>query len=179
MTRYVVLLRGVNVGPGKRIAMADFKRILETLGGTDVKTILNSGNAVFSGKTQAPEKWAASIQKAIKQTCGFDTNTLVLTAEQLDAVIDAHPLAQGDEHHSRYIVAFVMDPKVLAQGKAIAKTVTEPEQMAVTKHAVYFWCPDGLLQSASVEAFMKAAKDQHTMRNWATLLKIRAAAAKA
>lgn len=175
MTRYIVLLRGVNVGPAKRIAMADFKAIIESLGGREVKTLLNSGNAVFSGKTMPSEKWAASIQKAIRQTCGFDTNTLVITSAELDRIIDAHPIAAGDAHHSRYVVAFVMDPKVLTVGRTIAKTVTAPERMAVTKHAVYFWCPDGLLASQSVEAFMKAAKDQNTIRNWATLLKIQAA----
>ena len=47
MTGYVALLRGINVGKAKRIAMADLRALLEGLGYTHVKTVLNSGNAVF------------------------------------------------------------------------------------------------------------------------------------
>ena len=48
MPRYVALFRGINVGKANRIAMADFRELLTSLGYTDVKTLLNSGNAVFS-----------------------------------------------------------------------------------------------------------------------------------
>jgi uncharacterized protein (DUF1697 family) len=51
MPRFVVLLRGVNVGKGNRVAMVEFKESLEGLGYTDVKTLLNSGNAVFASAT--------------------------------------------------------------------------------------------------------------------------------
>ncbi len=175
MTRFVVLLRGVNVGPAKRIAMADFAGIISSVGGRDVKTILNSGNAVFSAKASA-DALAKKIRGAITEVCGFDTNTWVIPASDLDAVIDDDPIAEGATDHSRYIVAFVMDGKVLTAAKTIARDVKAPERMVVTRRAVYCWCPGGLLSSEAVAAFMKAGKDQNTMRNWATLLKIQAAA---
>ena len=49
MPRYVALFRGINVGKAKRIAMADLRTLLDKLGYTDVRTLLNSGNAVFTG----------------------------------------------------------------------------------------------------------------------------------
>ena len=57
--RQIALLRGVNVGRAKRIAMADLRQLIGKLGYTDVRTLLNSGNIVFSGTvrnaaTQAP-----------------------------------------------------------------------------------------------------------------------------
>ena len=45
---HIALLRGINVGNAKRIAMADLKAVVESLGGTGVKTLLNSGNVVFT-----------------------------------------------------------------------------------------------------------------------------------
>ena len=47
MARCVALFRGINVGRTKRIAMADLRGVLESLGYTRVRTLLNSGNAVF------------------------------------------------------------------------------------------------------------------------------------
>lgn len=45
---YVALLRGINVGRVKRLAMADLRALIEGLGYGDVRTLLNSGNVVFS-----------------------------------------------------------------------------------------------------------------------------------
>ena len=65
MSTYVALLRGINVGKAKRIAMADLRALLEDLGHTDVVTLLNSGNVVFRSGRKIPAKIAAEIAAAI------------------------------------------------------------------------------------------------------------------
>jgi len=45
--RYVALLAGINVG-GRTIKMADLKALFESLGFTEVKTLLASGNVLFT-----------------------------------------------------------------------------------------------------------------------------------
>ena len=46
--RVVGLLRGVNLGPSRRLKMADLRAAVESLGHTDVETYLQSGNVVFT-----------------------------------------------------------------------------------------------------------------------------------
>ena len=57
--RYIVLLRGVNVGRAKRIAMADLRKLIADLGYDDVRSLLNSGNVVFTGPARAHDTVAA------------------------------------------------------------------------------------------------------------------------
>ena len=77
MPRFVVLLRGVNVGKGNRVPMAEFKAMLEGLGYTSVSTVLNSGNAVFTSTGRSSSKHAASIAATLQQTMGVTTPVIV------------------------------------------------------------------------------------------------------
>ena len=70
MPRYVALFRGINVGKAKRIAMADLRALLEKLGYTDVRTLLNSGNAVFTGRAGAPDTHAAAHPRGGRKEAG-------------------------------------------------------------------------------------------------------------
>jgi uncharacterized protein (DUF1697 family) len=89
MTVCVALLRGINVGKAKRIAMADLRALIEGLGYTDVRTLLNSGNVVFSASRGATAAIAAAIEKAIVARFGFSAAVVVVTAKELEAIVAA------------------------------------------------------------------------------------------
>src|ERR1035441_1121009 len=74
---FVALLRGINVGANKRIAMADLRELLTGLGFTDVRTLLQSGNAVFTARAARPEKLAERIEETIDDQFGLDVRCLV------------------------------------------------------------------------------------------------------
>ena len=74
--RYVVLLRGVNVGGNHRVPKAEFQQVLESLGFRDVIVYINSGNAVFTSDHQ-PQ--ASEVQVALERHFGFSIPTLVLS----------------------------------------------------------------------------------------------------
>ena len=76
---HIALLRGINVGNAKRIAMADLKAVVESLGGTGVKTLLNSGNVVF---TTTRVITGPKLRQAILDVTGVDSRTTVLTADE-------------------------------------------------------------------------------------------------
>jgi len=88
MAKYVVLLRGVNVGGNHPVPKKEFQAVLEGLGFTDVVIYLNSGNAVFSCDTQ-PD--AAKIQAALEAHFGFAIPTLLLSGERIQAIATAIP----------------------------------------------------------------------------------------
>jgi len=89
--RFVVLLRGINVGRAKRLAMADLRALLADAGYTDVRTVLNSGNAVVTGPDEPPAAHAARVETAITERTGLDVRVVVLTAGQLHEVAAANP----------------------------------------------------------------------------------------
>lgn len=175
MPRYAALLRGVNVGPSKRIAMSELQLIVERLGFEEVTTVLNTGNVVFTAKKASEKAMADRIFESIETRHGFKTNTLVLTASDLDAIIKDNPLADVATNPAKYIVAFPLDPKVLYAAKPLAAQNWGDERLAVTARAIYIWAPGGVLASKVLEALNPLGKDLMTTRNWSTVLKIQAA----
>ena len=87
MPRYVALFRGINVGKAKRIAMADLRVLLGKLGYTDVATLLNSGNAVFTGAAEPAGKHADRIRQAVLKKTGVDALVIVKSAKDMAGII--------------------------------------------------------------------------------------------
>lgn len=88
MSRYVALLRGVNVGGKNRVPKAEFQAVLESLGFRDVVVYINSGNAVFSSDTE-PD--ASVVQTALKAHFGFPIPTLIIPGEKFARIAAAIP----------------------------------------------------------------------------------------
>ncbi len=176
MPRFVVLLRGVNVGKGNRVRMAEFKALLENQGYTDVKTLLNSGNAVFASPSRAGAKHAATIAASLQERLGVTTPTIVKSAKELSTIVSQNPIVPPESDHSRFFVAFGPDEETLQALAALRSLAQEPERLVITNEAAYFHCPSGLLQSKVGAAMLGKAGRRITTRNWATVLKLAALA---
>jgi uncharacterized protein (DUF1697 family) len=174
MPRYVALFRGINVGKAKRIAMADLRTLLGKLGCTDVKTLLNSGNAVFTAEATPNRELAQTIRAAVHKKLGVDAHVIVKSAKDIAAIAKGNALEKLATDPSRLLVAMTDDPKSLATVKALAKLPWGDERIHVGKDAAYLWCANGILESKSAVALLGGLKDVGTTRNWATLTKIRA-----
>jgi len=88
MPRQIALLRGVNVGGKKKVAMAKLRALTEELGYRDVRTYVNSGNVVFSGRRRS----AKHLESALAEAFGFDVPVVLRTRDELAAVLEANPL---------------------------------------------------------------------------------------
>lgn len=174
MPRYVVLLRGVNVGKGNRVPMAGFKRLLEDLGCTQVTTVLNSGNAVVSWPGRSGTALAQAVGAALQQQFGVLTPVLVRSAAALASVVKHNPMPPADEEHSRFLVVFPQDAGALKALSSLAALASAPERFEVTDEAAYLSCPAGLLASKVGTALVGKAGAAVTTRNWATVLKLQA-----
>lgn len=175
MTTWVALLRGINVGKAKRIAMADLRTVVASAGFEDVRTLLNSGNVVFRGPRGQAPRVAAALEKAIDAHTGFHAHVVVLDAADLATVVDEHSLAQAD-NPSRLLVGFVQDAGRLAALAPLTARDWEPEALAVGSRAAYMWLPDSIADSALVAAVSRALGTYVTTRNWATVQKLYAMA---
>ena len=179
MSVCIALIRGINVGKANRIAMTDLKGLIADLGHTDVRTLLNSGNAVFRSKRPNVAKISSGIQTAIVRNCGFSVSVMVVTAETLDHIIAENPMLHVAKDPARHLVAFVADAKHLGPLRALQEETWTPDALALTQRAAYLWCSTGLLESKMSQAFTRKAGATITTRNWATVLKLQAAAKEA
>jgi uncharacterized protein (DUF1697 family) len=174
MPRYVALFRGINVGKAKRIAMADLRALLTRLGYTHVQTLLNSGNAVFTGDAAPANKHAGRIHEAVLKKTGVDAMVIVKSAKDIAAVIAGNELGPEADDYSRLLVALCNDAKSLAAVKKLAAQQWGDEKLHVGQHAAYLWCAHGILESKVAAALLKGLEGNGTSRNWATLNKIHA-----
>jgi uncharacterized protein (DUF1697 family) len=181
--RYVALLRGVNVGRAKRVAMADLRKLVGELGYDEVRSVLNSGNLVFSGPARPQDDVASEIEEALVLKLGVAARVLVLDAAEVASVIDGNPLLDRAGDHAR-LVAFILSrphtsPEARQAIEALCGQDWHPGAAALGERAAYVWCPDGILDSAAAAALVKQLGDATTSRNWATLLKLHALCAEA
>ncbi|MDY7232809.1 DUF1697 domain-containing protein [Hyalangium rubrum] len=173
MARYVALLRGINVGGNKKVPMARLRQLLEGLGYTDVATLLQSGNAVFTSKKKAPAQLARQIEAAITEEFGFQVSVLVRTRDELAAAIQANPLPGAEEAPSRFLVTFlsdVPDPKRLEK---IDPAAYLPDEFRVVGREIYARFPNGIGESKLAIVLTGTRLGvTPTARNWATVTKL-------
>ena len=179
MKRHVALLRGINVGRAKRVAMADLRELLASLGYTDIRTLLNSGNIVFSAAKGTPKAHAQKIGDAIEAKLGISCTVVVKTAADIASVIAEHPLKKSAGDPSRMLVLFTQTDASLATLAEHAGRDWSPEAFAVGKHAAYLWCANGVIDSQMAKVVGRAAGEHGTTRNWATVEKLHALAQEA
>jgi len=176
MTRCIALLRGVNVGKAKRIPMAELRDLLEDLGLTDVRTLLNSGNAIFSSARPQVTTLATAISDAIARRFRFTAPVIVITATDLNTIVTGNALTDGEAEPSKLLVAFVASAAVLTQARPLLAQSWTPDKLHVGPKAAYLWCARGVIESKLMQAFTRATSDATTTRNWTTVLKLQAAA---
>lgn len=170
---HVALLRGVNVGKAKRLAMADLRRVVEGLGYRDVATLLNSGNVVFGAPGSRAADPGPRIERALAEQLGLASRVTALTAAELATVLAENPLAEVADNPSRLLVAVLAEPALRARLEPLAKQDWAPEVLAVGSRAAYLWMPDGITDSRVAKALDRALGDGHTARNWSTMQKLR------
>lgn len=166
--RAAALLRGINVGKAKRVAMADLRALMEDLGCREVRTLLNSGNVVF---TAAKPLTAARIEAALLARCGVQARATVIDAAEFEALVAANPLADRATDPSRMLVAFLNQGSDI---QALASRDWTPEALALGSGAAYLWCVGGVLASPLWDAVNRVAREGVTSRNWTTVLKLQA-----
>lgn len=154
--------------------MADLRAVIETLGFSNVRTLLNSGNAVFTASRPPQRDIALVLQKALAQKTGVSSRVTLRSASEWAATVGANPLVDIATDPTRLFAAFVTDAADMPRLAPVVKQQWKPERVALGPGVAYIWCPKGLIESKAIEAVGKALGDGTTMRNWATVLKVSA-----
>jgi uncharacterized protein (DUF1697 family) len=170
MTRYIALLRAVNVGGTGKLPMADLKSICEDLRFARVETYIASGNVVFESKA-APSKVKATLEARLLEYAGKPIGVVVRTAEEMLAVRKANPFgdAQGN-----YTYAIFLD-RSPAHDALDHVTGQSDEKMSLGDKEIFVHYPSGMGRS---KLKIPAAKTG-TARNMNTVAKLVEIASKA
>lgn len=173
MTRLVALLRGINVGRAKRVSMAELRTMLAGLGYTDVATLLQSGNAIFSCPPPAAATAAADIEQALRKELGISSKVIVRTAAGLAGTVARAPLLDLVTDPSRYLVGFLSGDPDPEGVRALVALDAAPDQLRIIGRELYLWCPGGILASPlSKTPWERLLGVDVTMRNWNTVSRL-------
>lgn len=172
MTAQIALLRGINVGSHKRIAMTDLRGLLADLGYSDARTLVQSGNIVLTAAIP-PERLARELEREIAGKLGVETPVVVRTREELAAVVALDPLGDVADEHKLYQVSFLSaepDPGAIEK---IAQVDVAPERFVHVGREIYAWHPEGIHSSRLARLLTdKRLGVVATARNWKTTTKL-------
>jgi uncharacterized protein (DUF1697 family) len=171
--RYVALLRGINIGPHKRMKMKDLVAVFEKCGCTDVTTYIQSGNVVYTAPTLAKidaELLAAKIEKAF----GFEVPVVVRTAEELEAAIKRNPFPKADPDKERMHVSFLASEPTKEQIASLDPNRSPGDTFKVLGKEIYLLFPNGAGNTKLTSQYLDSRlKTIGTARNWRTVLALR------
>jgi uncharacterized protein (DUF1697 family) len=169
MSKRILLLRGINIGSNRRVAMPKLREALAAAGMKDVETYVQSGNVVVSSR-KSPDRLARETERAIALGFGFDVDVVVRTRDELAEVVKRNPLGDVADNPKRYQVSFLSeqpDPDVVAD---LTKLAHESERLVADGRELYAWHPDGVARSKLWAALAGTKLGvTATARNWTTV----------
>ncbi|HVS45507.1 MAG TPA: DUF1697 domain-containing protein [Verrucomicrobiae bacterium] len=176
-TGYIALLRALNVGGTKKIAMADLRAFAVDLGMGDVRSIIATGNLLF-----ASERSAADLERLLEaeaeKRLGLRTEFFVRDVAQWESAIRRNPFAQATENDPAHlVVVFLKKAPAAAAARALEAAIVGPEVVRLDGKQLYAVYPAGIGESRLTARLIERKLDTTgTARNWNTILKLRAAA---
>jgi uncharacterized protein (DUF1697 family) len=170
MTTYAALLRGINVGGHRKVPMAELRQIMSDLGWKDVRTYLQSGNAVFTTDDPGPRE---RLEGAVAEHFGFEVPCLVRTAEELRAVAAACPYPAAELDPAKLLVLFLEQVPEEGHFDSVDAERFAPDTFHHAGGAVYCYFPDGMGRSR-LPAALEAVRPDIAMtgRNWRTVQRL-------
>ena len=182
MPTHVALLRGINVGGNNKIAMAELRDVVASLGHTGVSTYIQSGNVLFTardGTAAGASALAADLERAIEQAFGLRLRVVVLSRAELAQVISDNPYLP--EPNPKLVHAMFFPAEA---GQQVRDSVAAAEQQAASKgsrdeatvvgRTLFLHTPDGYGRSELAVRLARARGPvaDGTARNWATVTKL-------
>jgi len=170
MTVFISLIRGINVGGRKRVGMADLVQLCQSLGFTNVRTYLRSGNVLFESPHGNPGQLSAMIGEKMSREFGFPVKVILRTSEELRSIIANNPLAKEGLEADKLHVAFLSGIPPEAFPENMMKGHDGPDRYVIAAREVYLSCPNGYGRTKfSTSFFEKKLGVAATTRNWKTV----------
>ena len=176
MTIHVALVRGINVGGHKPVAMADLRDLFTRQGFADAQSLLQSGNLVFRSTARASGPLERLLEAEARKRLGLQADFFVRSAKEWSAIVAHNPFRREAERDPGHLLVMVLkdapDPKNV---KALQAAITGPEIVRAVGRQAYITYPDGVGRSRLTNALIeKTLGTRGTGRNWNTVIKLEA-----
>jgi uncharacterized protein (DUF1697 family) len=171
MPTHAAFLRGVNLGPHRKVSSAELRTIFEAAGFSDVAPFRTSGNVAFGAGRESDAKPTKRIEGALAEATGFDVKVFVRTAGEVLAIAKLNPFPKQviDATEGRLQVIMLSRKPTAAARKDVLATATDADRMVLEGRELY-WLPTAGTQTA--EWSVKTADEllgETTMRTMGTI----------
>ncbi len=152
--------------------MLELRELARSLGFGNPRTLLNSGNLVYAAHGTPTEEATIALEQGILQRMKVSTRVFVITAAELDRIIEDNTIDEDDVDPSRLFVSIWRE---LSDRQALLPLMEQEwgeETLYIGSRAAYQHAPDGAAESELVAAVSERLGDRVTARNWNTLGKL-------
>lgn len=168
---YVALLRGINIGPHKRMKMEKLRASCEALGFKNVKTYIQSGNIVCQAGKLSSDTAAGKIEAQIEKDFGLSVDVIARTGDEMKQIVTGNPLLkEPGVDASKLHVVFLSDVPPAESIKKLEAIVKTPDKVRHQGKEIYFYFPNGVSGSSIWKHNLdRVLGISGTMRNWNTV----------
>jgi uncharacterized protein (DUF1697 family) len=179
MTRYVALLRAVNLVGYNRVAMPALRDLCTGLGFLDPRTLLQSGNIVFASERCDTAELERTLEAELVRLLDMKTDFMVRSAVEWEKIVARNPFPAEGKRDPGHLLLMVLKEAVSARAvKELQAAVTGREVVRGAGREVYIVYPDGVGRSRLTSPVIeKRLGTRATGRNWNTVLKLQALSA--
>lgn len=176
---HIALLRAINVGGRKKVAMGDLCDFMAALGFHNVRSVLQTGNLVFRSDGDTGADLERLLETEAKTRLDLDTDFFVRSSEEWDAIIAQNPFPdEAERDPSHLIVMALKDAPGATAVSALQVAIEGPENVRAEGRQLYIVYPAGIGRSRlTIKLIEDKLGTRGTGRNWNTVLKIAAFAA--
>lgn len=170
MSKFIALLKGINVGGHKKVAMADLRQLMTKEGFQNVQTYIQSGNIIFDSLHNA-DVISNKIQKLIHSHFKFEVLVIVKTPQEILDIFEACPFSVEKKEKSYFIMFNSLPNSELVE--EVSKISYEHEEFVIKNKCLYFYNNAGYGQAKfNWTAFERKLKVIGTARNYNTMLQL-------
>lgn len=172
MKTYIALLKGINVGGNNILPMKDLVVLLEKLGSHNVKTYIQSGNAVFRSKAENVSMLSNKISTAIQESHGFKPHVVLLQLADMEEAIASNPFPEAESKPKSLHVYFLDSVPRNPDIEALENIRKDGELFHLKGNVFYLKAPEGVGRSKLAARVEKSLGVTATARNWRTVCEI-------
>lgn len=173
MKTYLALFRGINVGGKNPLPMKVLAALLGELGARNVRTYIQSGNAVLESAARDPAQLAGKIGAAVKERCGFEPNVLLLEREDLERAVAGNPFPEVETDPKALHLGFLASTPERPDLAALEGLRRDGERFQLVQRVFYLHAPAGVGRSKLAASAERLLGVPMTDRNWRTVCKLR------
>jgi uncharacterized protein (DUF1697 family) len=175
MQTFISILRGINVSGQKKIRMVDLKKLYESLGFSDVKTYIQSGNVIFKSDSNISDiQFAKKIEKAISEQYLFEVPVIIRTSKELEKIILDNPFMKEKNIDVKKLhTTFLSETPGKEKAALIKEADFLPDRFEIKGKEIYLHIPGSYGETKLSNKFFESKlKVSATTRNWNTVNKL-------